>query len=198
MDAVLIDGLAGLFSCGSFGYWLIKAASFPILGFAALYIARELVRGHTSKNSVGYDYLPCDVQWTRKRAYYYPTICVSAGVAAGLLGIGGGMLKGPIMLEMGLPPRVVAATAAYMLLFTTFSTTIQFSIMGEMMYDYAVLFFFVGLASGTIPNPSILHPQHLEPSTLIFWSNATNFPHLFPAVPTSLLPPPLPPAQSWP
>ena len=28
----------------------------------------------------------------------------SAGVAAGLLGIGGGMLKGPIMLEMGLTP----------------------------------------------------------------------------------------------
>jgi uncharacterized membrane protein YfcA len=161
MDAVLNDGLAGLFSCGSFGYWLIKAASFPILGYAALYIARELVRSHTSKNSVGYDYLPGDVQWTRKRAYYYPTICVSAGIAAGLLGIGGGMLKGPIMLEMGLPPKVVAATAAYMLLFTTFSTTIQFSIMGEMMYDYAVLFFFVGLASGTIPNPqsSILNPQ---------------------------------------
>ena len=163
MDAALIDGLAGLFSCGSFGYWLMKAASFPILGFAALYIARELVRGHTSKNSVGYDYLPGDVQWTRKRAYYYPTICVSAGVAAGLLGIGGGMLKGPIMLEMGLPPRVVAATAAYMLLFTTFSTTIQFSIMGEMMYDYAVLFFFVGLASGTIPNPSI--PPSSTPRT---------------------------------
>ena len=57
------------------------------------------------------------------------------------------MLKGPIMLEMGLPPPVVSATAAYMLLFTTFSTSVQFSIMGEMMYDYAALLFIVGIAS---------------------------------------------------
>mmetsp|Transcript_14308 Transcript_14308/g.35894 ORF Transcript_14308/g.35894 Transcript_14308/m.35894 type:complete len:132 (+) Transcript_14308:2-397(+) len=48
---------------------------------------------------------------------------------------------------MGPPPPVVSATAAYMLLFTTFSTSIQFSILGEMPYDYAVLLFFVGLAS---------------------------------------------------
>lgn len=34
-------------------------------------------------------------------------------------------LQGPIMLEMGIPPPVVSSTAAYMLLFTTFSTTIQ-------------------------------------------------------------------------
>lgn len=134
-------------------YWLIKASSFPILAGIAVYIARELVLAHATKISAGYDYLQCDVQWTRKRAYYYPTICISAGVAAGLLGIGGGMLKGPIMLEMGLPPGVVSATASYMLLFTTLSTSIQFSIMGEMLFDYASLFFFVGLASCKKPRP---------------------------------------------
>ncbi|KAG3151827.1 hypothetical protein PI126_g10818 [Phytophthora idaei] len=32
-----------------------------------------------------------------------------AGVAAGLLGIGGGMVKGPIMLEMGILPPVQSA-----------------------------------------------------------------------------------------
>eukprot|EP00961_Rhodomonas_salina_P057129 768143-Rhodomonas_salina.2 len=48
---------------------------------------------------------------------------------------------------MGLPPGVVSATAAYMLLWTTASTTIQFGIMGEMLWDYAIALWLVGLAS---------------------------------------------------
>ena len=35
---------------------------------------------------------------------FVTSLLCSAGVAAGLLGIGGGMLKGPLMLEMGLTP----------------------------------------------------------------------------------------------
>lgn len=40
-------------------------------------------------------------------------------------GIGGGMIKGPLMLEMGMIPQVSAATAAFMILFTSSATTAQ-------------------------------------------------------------------------
>jgi len=131
-------------SCGSLGFWAVKLSTFPVLGYITWQIAKELVARHQLKEQVGYPYAKCEIKWTRHTASYYPTFCITAGIAAGLLGIGGGMLKGPIMLEMGLPPSVVSATAAYMLFWTTASTTIQFGIMGEMRWDYALLFFVVG------------------------------------------------------
>uniref|UniRef100_A0A7S4NPF3 Uncharacterized protein n=1 Tax=Guillardia theta TaxID=55529 RepID=A0A7S4NPF3_GUITH len=141
---------SSLVTCGSFEYWLIKASTFPILGFFAFSISRELVERDALKDSLGYTFTSNEIRWTVRSASYYPFICISAGIAAGLLGIGGGMLKGPIMLEMGLPPSVVSATAAYMLLWTTASTTIQFGVMGEMLWDYALALFFVGLVSSIL------------------------------------------------
>lgn len=35
---------------------------------------------------------------------------ISAGVIAGLLGLGGGLVLGPLMLELGVDPAVSAAT----------------------------------------------------------------------------------------
>ena len=42
----------------------------------------------------------------------YPAACVVAGVAAGLLGIGGGMVLGPLLVALGCLPQPVAATSA--------------------------------------------------------------------------------------
>ncbi len=44
---------------------------------------------------------------------------------AGLLGIGGGMVQSPLMLDMGMLPEVQKATAATMILFTASSAAIQ-------------------------------------------------------------------------
>lgn len=50
------------------------------------------------------------------------------------------MMKGPLMLELGMPAEVVAATAAWMILFTSSSTTMQFTIFGLLQIDYAVYY----------------------------------------------------------
>jgi len=136
-----------LVQCDSLEYWSIKLSTIPLLTLVAWYCGRELVRRDNLKVRSGYRFQPSEMQWTNRAALRYPIVCITAGIAAGLLGIGGGMLKGPIMLEMGLPPQVVAATAAYMLFWTTASTSIQFGIMDEMLWDYGALLFAVGLVS---------------------------------------------------
>ena len=35
----------------------------------------------------------------------YPCICFFAGFFAGMFGVGGGIVKGPLMLEMGKPRK---------------------------------------------------------------------------------------------
>mmetsp|Transcript_5353 Transcript_5353/g.12274 ORF Transcript_5353/g.12274 Transcript_5353/m.12274 type:complete len:228 (-) Transcript_5353:173-856(-) len=124
--------------CGTPGYWALKLSSMPILLCAAYFVSRLLLRRHALKEQVGYEFHPSEVKWTTSTTTRWPALCVCAGVAAGMLGIGGGILKGPIMIEMGVPPPVVAATAAYMLLFTCASTTVQFAALDMVLWDYAI------------------------------------------------------------
>lgn len=51
---------------------------------------------------LGHSYAPGDVKWDEKATLVYPFLCIAAGVIAGLLGVGGGVVKGPLMLEVGL------------------------------------------------------------------------------------------------
>jgi len=52
-------------------------------------------------------------------------------------GIGGGIVKGPLMLAMGVHPSVSSASSACMILFTSFTATTSFVVFGLLKYDYA-------------------------------------------------------------
>jgi uncharacterized membrane protein YfcA len=57
---------------------------------------------------------------------------------AGLLGIGGGLILGPLLLELGLHPIVSTATSNFLVLFISSSTSIQFILLGMMNLDYGI------------------------------------------------------------
>lgn len=68
--------------------------------------------------------------------------CV-AGAVAGLLGLGGGMLFTPLLLEYGISPQVATATANLLILFSSSSATLAWG-MGDMLnYQYAAVYFSV-------------------------------------------------------
>ena len=58
-------------------------------------------------------------------------ICILAGFCAGMFGIGGGIVKGPLMLEIGVHPAVAAATTAVMIFFTAVVATTSFIAFGK-------------------------------------------------------------------
>jgi uncharacterized membrane protein YfcA len=68
--------------------------------------------------------------WNRRRATLVPLVSFIAGVGAGLLGIGGGMLVGPLLLELGVEPRGVAATGAFVVLVADSSVVAQYAVLG--------------------------------------------------------------------
>ena len=55
-----------------------------------------------------YRYTEGDVEWNPSNTVRYPCVSFFAGFFAGLFGIGGGIVKGPLMLEMGVHPAVRA------------------------------------------------------------------------------------------
>ena len=44
----------------------------------------------------------------RSSVVYWPLLCVSAGIGSGAIGLGGGTITSPIMLEMGVRPSAAA------------------------------------------------------------------------------------------
>jgi uncharacterized membrane protein YfcA len=60
----------------------------------------------------------------------------AGGFVAGAFGLGGGSIYNPLLLSMGVPPKVSSATGMYLVGFSTISTTIIFVIIGQLKYDY--------------------------------------------------------------
>lgn len=58
---------------------------------------------------------PGDVRWTWQRTLLSGLVSVGAGVISSLVGIGGGMILGPLLLSFGVLPDVTAATSSFMI-----------------------------------------------------------------------------------
>ena len=58
------------------------------------------------RKSICFPYHPSDVKWNTDIFIYYPIYAFFGGIMAGLLGIGGGLILGPLLLELGLHPLV--------------------------------------------------------------------------------------------
>lgn len=130
--------------CRSGGYWALNVSVVPLLFLSVFLISKYLIGRYQEKVAAGYPFLPCDVKWDHKNTVNCAALCVVAGVLAGMFGIGGGMIQGPLMLEMGVHPQVVAATSASLILYTSATATISFWLFGMLQEDYAIMFFIIG------------------------------------------------------
>jgi uncharacterized membrane protein YfcA len=76
----------------------------------------------------------------------------SAGMISSIVGIGGGLIKVPILSELGLSPRIACGTGSFMVLFTAFSTSTQFIIFDQLELVTGAIVFalgFIGSILGT-------------------------------------------------
>ncbi|ETW03730.1 hypothetical protein, variant 1 [Aphanomyces invadans] len=139
--------------CGTMAYWLLTFVPLAILLRIMAWMGQRLRLRNRLRVLSKAVFVDGDVHWTRAKTHVvFPLYCVVAGIAAGLLGIGGGMVKGPVMLENGILPPVQSSTASFMILFTSSATTLLFSIAGmfpgQLQYDYVLWFATVGCCGG--------------------------------------------------
>eukprot|EP00980_Cylindrotheca_fusiformis_P030417 scaffold24793_cov108-Cylindrotheca_fusiformis.AAC.3 len=108
------------------------------------------VKQTEEKKKVGYPFHPQDVLWDFSKTRFYAFFTFLAGIVAGLIGIGGGMVLGPLMLIMGVHPQVSTATNATMVILTSSSVAVLFVTAGLVPWAYAVTFFSVCLVGAYI------------------------------------------------
>jgi len=140
----LVTKLSGL-ECGSTAYWVMEVLPLLIAFSMFALLAYRTNEMYNRKVLINYQFHEGDIQWTPTMTAIAATVCWMAGLFAGFFGVGGGLVKAPQMIEMGMLPEVVAATTAFMIIFTSASATVLFSVLGLLAWDYAGLLFVVGV-----------------------------------------------------
>jgi len=128
-------------------YWVILVGLFVFLVAITVAYVAHLIKMNSKKEKLNYPFQQGDIHWTKKSASLTAVVAVIAGILASLLGIGGGMVLSPLMLELRILPDVTASTSTFMILFTSVSSMVQFLIQGTFMVDYGVLLLILGLLS---------------------------------------------------
>lgn len=74
----------------------------------------------------------------------------TGGWVAGALGLGGGSIFNPLLLSMGVPPRVSSATGMYLISFSTATTSFLYFIFGDLELDYGLWIAFFGTSGALL------------------------------------------------
>lgn len=73
-----------------------------------------------------------------------------AGFVSALVGIGGGLIKVPMMSNLGLSPALACGTGSFMVLFTSLSTVLQFLFYQKLDLRVGIFFFLLGFSASLI------------------------------------------------
>eukprot|EP00928_Gymnodinium_smaydae_P039425 TRINITY_DN26937_c0_g1_i1.p1 TRINITY_DN26937_c0_g1~~TRINITY_DN26937_c0_g1_i1.p1 ORF type:complete len:507 (-),score=72.09 TRINITY_DN26937_c0_g1_i1:62-1582(-) len=167
-----------LTTCEPIAYWLWYFMPVPVLSSCMLLVAIILKTKHRRREAAGYvfkgdteqypDYR--DLKWTNETLKLYPLIALLAGVSAGLLGIGGGMVIGPLFINLDMEPKVGASSCAYMILWTATSGVVQYMFAGKLGLQFVAYGILVGFVSGQLGQRGVDHVLRKSgrPSYVIF------------------------------
>lgn len=128
-----------LVACGGVAYWLLLIIELPVVIAFAAVCSVYLYRQDQRKMEVGYPFADGDVHWTKKIVTLFPLGSAAAGIVAGLFGIGGVLITGPIMVELGVIPEVLAAASALMVLYSSAAAAAKYAVFNMIAWDWAFL-----------------------------------------------------------
>jgi len=156
--------------CGSLSFWIAEAAIALVICVVSCMARASLLQRTRLKHDAGYQYLECEIEWNETSTFIYPLLSCTAGFVAGLFGIGGGIIKGPLMLALGVHPAVASATSACMILFTSFTATTSFAVFGLLVEDYGIFCLITGFAATLLGQTvmSMIMERHERSSYIAF------------------------------
>lgn len=114
--------IIGIEQCSA-TYWLILLAFVIYCVIVTVIIIRKLKKENALKEKYGYKFHSSEIHLSTHNCVKLSIIALIGGMAAGGLGIGGGMIFIPILLREGMLPSVASATAMYLVIYSSFSTS---------------------------------------------------------------------------
>jgi len=162
------ESIIGIENCSA-NYWVFLIVFSLVLVGIDLATGWLLIRENKKKETLGYEFDSGDLHWDLRKVSIVGGIGLFAGLGAGMLGIGGGLVMNPVMLSLGVRPEVAAASSSFMILFTSSVAVIQFGTAGLLKLGYAIWLLvtaFLGSALGIFSLQRIMQ-RHQRSSVLV-------------------------------
>ena len=127
----------------SVAYWsLYTLQAILLLGASALFVHLACWEQQNSM-SRGNDSACIQTEqrcWSRTTLMGASVVGVAGGALAAVLGMGGGVVMGPLMLSLQVHPLASAATSTLMILFSSSAATLSFAVNGNINAQYALVY----------------------------------------------------------
>jgi uncharacterized membrane protein YfcA len=125
----------------------------PAVGVVVgLKVAHLLIQRYREENLKTKEFCEGDVvlgeSWNKMVRMMF--FCLVIGVLGGLLGVGGGSIIAPMLLELGAAPAVVAPISSSLVLFSSSQAFVQFAIGDTMLWNYAIWLGLINLAANCL------------------------------------------------
>ena len=87
-------------------------------------------------------------EWKPSRLALIWTMTLLLGCLAGMVGLGGGVMMSPLLLELRVHPQAAAATSTFITLFASTTAAVTFGLQGRLNLEYMALFAPICLIGG--------------------------------------------------
>ena len=136
-------------------YWLYWAFFLPFPILLSLQFTSDIISQHKYRIKIGFPFSEHDVDWDYNSAIKHQIYGFFSGVICGCLGLGGGTLLGPLFLHLNFHPNRIRSTSNFLVMITSFSSTVQFCMMGMVQFTYGIPFAIIGGLSALLGNYGI-------------------------------------------
>ncbi|KAK7369195.1 hypothetical protein VNO80_11230 [Phaseolus coccineus] len=127
-------------------YWLMNLLQVPIAVGMSSYEAVRLYKGKRIIASKGDQ----QTQFCVLQLVLFCACGTLAGMIAGLLGLGGGFILGPLFLGLGIPPQVASATSTLAMAFSASMAVVEYYLLKRFPVPYALYFVSIATAAALV------------------------------------------------
>jgi len=158
------------FSICNIYYWLHSLGQFFSCSILGYFTIQLILNDYKEKKNNNFSFIQGDIEWTSSVIKKFVLIGSFTGFISTYIGIGGGMLTTPIMIQVGMLPEVVVATSSISTLCSCIISCINYLVEGELPIIYGSVFAIcsaLGSIAGIYTSNFILH-KYKKQSPIIF------------------------------
>ncbi|KAG1700354.1 hypothetical protein DVH05_012155 [Phytophthora capsici] len=151
-------------------YPVLGALPYVVLVIVSFFSLKNLKVTYEKQLTLGYEFGAHEIKWTTSSVRFFPISSLAAGAASGMFGIGGGIINGPLLLEVGVDPSAASAMTATTVLFSSGMSSLNYAAMGKLNLDLAQLMLPMGFLTTYVGHVCLLKiVRHYNcPSMIIF------------------------------
>lgn len=125
--------------CG-YLYWIHAFGQFIVTGTLGYYTVTYIISDYQEKRNNHYIFIEGDIVWNIDVVKKFILIGSFTGFVSTYIGIGGGMLTTPIMIQVGMLPEVVVATSSISTLCSCIISCLNYLASGDLPIVYGTVF----------------------------------------------------------